>query len=117
MQSTICSGDCVINTETECDSEMIEEETNIIKREAQYEVVPHRNKSKKSRKKINLKYQVRGKLVNLNNETQTIDPNVFPTKYGSKLKVHNQRIKFLCPVGFVPRKNRCGIIFTSRCNN
>lgn len=108
MQNSICSGNCSINTETECNYEKSEEETNIIKREAQFEVVPHKNKSKKPRKRLNVKFQVRGKFVNGTLTNETMNATVFTFKKGYNVNVNFHKPKFLCPLGFVPRKNRCG---------
>lgn len=96
---------CTVDIKAECDREQKEEEFNKIlrKRQADYEVVPHRNKNKK-RKKVNVKFQVRGKFLN---GTKTVNEEI-TLQHGNNASVKYGKVKFLCPDGFVPRKNRCG---------
>ncbi|XP_060530297.1 sushi, von Willebrand factor type A, EGF and pentraxin domain-containing protein 1-like isoform X2 [Cylas formicarius] len=104
LSNEICSeGPCSVNLSTECDRESIEESSNriVIKRQV-FQEVPHRNKEKRNKKRLNVKFQVRGKYV---------DGAKTPS---TKLRLHNANatlkyggIKFVCPAGFIPRKNRC----------
>lgn len=83
----------------------MEEETNKIlrKRQSDFEAIPHKNRNKK-RKKLNIKFQVRGKYIN--------DTSVLPAGIvlpnGLSGSIRYDKSVFICPVGFVPRKNRCG---------
>ncbi|XP_015834822.1 sushi, von Willebrand factor type A, EGF and pentraxin domain-containing protein 1 isoform X1 [Tribolium castaneum] len=98
LQETSCEENCTVNTDTTCVDDPEEEKTNIIKRETTDEV-PHRRRGKK--KRINVKFQVKGKNVNHTQETQNIN-------LGShNISIHYNKPKFFCPPGFVPRKGRC----------
>ncbi|CAH1159654.1 unnamed protein product [Phaedon cochleariae] len=104
ITTEICIGNCTLETETECEVEKEEEESNKImsKREIVFEEVPHRNRTKKHRRKFNVKFQVKGKYLN---ETSNITHSVLPSGYN--VSIHYKELKFICPSGFIPRKNRC----------
>lgn len=92
----------------ECDLEAKEEELNKImrKRHTDYEEIPHKNRNKK-RKKFNVKFQVRGKYIN--GKSIASGGMMLPSGYNASIQFNKKA--FICPVGFVPRKNRCGEIF------
>ncbi|CAG9762396.1 unnamed protein product [Ceutorhynchus assimilis] len=106
ISNTICtSKDCNIDITSECEAEKSEEDTNKISRRKRQsgatilEEVPHKNLRHKKKKKMNLKFQVRGKYSN-----ESIDQfNVASLNGTVKMK----KVKFVCPKGFIPRKNRC----------
>lgn len=100
-----CEDNCTVNTDTTCLEEEIDEETtNIIKRDTTFEEVPHKNTSRRraKKKKINVKFQVKGKYVNHTEETQNVNLGAH------NISIHYYKPRFICPSGFVPRKNRCG---------
>lgn len=104
IKETTCGDDCEVKTNTTCEEdEETEERTNIIKRKADFEEVTHRNNNIRRRNnKINVKFQVRGKYVNHTHLADNI------TLGNNQLYIRYQQPTFICPIGFVPRKNRCG---------
>lgn len=115
FETNLCIDDtCSIITDvSECTIEKEEEKSNKIftKRDIRnYQAVPHKNKNKKLKGKLNIKFQVRGKFLN---STSTINQNtMLSSSYNITLKRRDK--KFLCPRGFVPRKNRCGKYITQK---
>lgn len=105
ISNEMCTENCTINMNWECDFEAKEEEQNRImrKRNAEYEEIPHRNRNKK-RKKLNVKFQVRGKYIN----DKSVMSGGMTLPSGFNASIQFNRKAFICPVGFVPRKNRCG---------
>nr|XP_023016002.1 sushi, von Willebrand factor type A, EGF and pentraxin domain-containing protein 1-like [Leptinotarsa decemlineata] len=105
INSEVCTGECKIETKSECETEQQEEESNKIlkKRAVNYEELPHRNRTRKHRRKLNVKFQVRGKYVK---------PTLGGVKFlrlrkGYNASIRYDAVRFICPPGFVPRKNRC----------
>ncbi|CAH0560178.1 unnamed protein product [Brassicogethes aeneus] len=101
LSNNLCEKDCDIDLKYNCEDEQEkrEEQSNIIKRDVKnFEYVPHRNRY---RKKLNVKFQVRGKYIYEKNDTQITLAN------GQNGVLKLDKTEFLCPLGFVPRKNRC----------
>lgn len=88
---------------TNCKEE--ENDTNKItrKKRTNFEGIPHRNRNKK-RKKLNLTFQVRGKYIRKTSVES--GKNILSSGYNVSIKFDKQT--FICPSGFIPRKNRCG---------
>lgn len=105
INDEICTSNCTINAKSECELEAKEENLNKIlrKRQSDFEAIPHKNRNKK-RKKFNVKFQVRGKYIN----NTSLLPKGFILPNGYNASIRYDKIKFICPSGFVPRKNRCG---------
>lgn len=89
-----------------CDEDLqkIEEETNRIQRDLSgFEEMPHRNKTKRYKSKVNVKFQVKGKYLRQDNDT------LMEVNRSRHYSIKINKTKFVCPSGFVPRKNRCGL--------
>ncbi|KAJ8940402.1 hypothetical protein NQ318_009331 [Aromia moschata] len=106
LGNEICVGNCTTNTELQCEFERKEEVSNKIlrKRDTSFQEVPHRNKHKKQRRKINIKFQVRGKQLT---STKSNSIGVLKLKPGYNATINYDKLKCMCPIGFAPRKNRC----------
>lgn len=112
INNNVCNESCTTDWRTKCKPEDDEEKNNEIMRfrRNDFEQIPHRNRNKK-RKKLNLKFQVRGKYINgtANGFERTI------VSSGYNVSIRLDKKMFVCPPGFIPRKNRCGKnrLFTS----
>lgn len=115
LQETCTSGiSCNLNATALCEDEddsEYEERTNIIKREAPS------NKIKSNKKKnINVEFEICAKVTNDKNQQINMKPleNIQKIPFlegNNKVTVVNIQLKqssIVCPIGFVPRKMRCG---------
>lgn len=76
------------------------------RRDIAFQEVPHRkkNKNKKHKNKFNVKFQIRGKYLN---ETLNGIKNIrLPNEYNVTFRYN--KMKYICPLGYIRRKNRCG---------
>lgn len=114
ISNNICTGLCEIDLESECEVEKSEEESNKLltrrrrrnsagKNTPSLQAVPHKNSKSRQRKqnRLNVKFKVRGRYLN-----ESKVPELKLESHSSSVKLKNA--KFTCPVGFIPRKNRCG---------
>lgn len=104
INNDICIENCTIDSHSEC--EMDERIFNTITRNQRtiFEEVPHKNENKRHRNKINMKFEVRGKDLNdINSESRRIRLH-----NGYNITIHYNKKRYICPMGFVRRKNICG---------
>ncbi|XP_044748344.1 sushi, von Willebrand factor type A, EGF and pentraxin domain-containing protein 1-like isoform X2 [Coccinella septempunctata] len=108
LTNEICKDNCSITTNSQCLNETVfseseEEETNIIKREIQSKG-HHRNRSNNKertrKKKLRINIQIKSQYDN-NNTVIFTDLNI------RNNTIHFKKPQFLCPLGYIPRKNRC----------
>ncbi|XP_018576720.1 uncharacterized protein LOC108915230 [Anoplophora glabripennis] len=107
VNNEICIENCTIDIESECELETDEEVFNIIIRRRRniFEEVRTRtrNKNKKHKNKIYMKFQIRGKYLNeTHSEYQDIR-----LRNGYNITIRYNKRRYICPVGFVRRKNKC----------
>ncbi|KAH1026828.1 hypothetical protein HUJ05_000441 [Dendroctonus ponderosae] len=113
ISNNICTGLCEIDLKSECEVEKSEEESNKLlsrrrrrdsagKKSQSLQGVPHKNSRARQRKRnrLNVKFQVRGRYLN-----ESKGPDLRLETHNSSVKLKNA--KFVCPEGFIPRKNRC----------
>ncbi|XP_050300407.1 sushi, von Willebrand factor type A, EGF and pentraxin domain-containing protein 1-like [Anthonomus grandis grandis] len=104
LENLMCYGDCLIDLQSECKLEEAEEDTNELastkRRKKREEEVVSKRIHKKRKNRLSMKFQVKGKYIN---ETNLKEVNV-PGLNGT---MRLEKAKFICPNGFIPRKNRC----------
>ncbi|XP_045479696.1 sushi, von Willebrand factor type A, EGF and pentraxin domain-containing protein 1-like [Harmonia axyridis] len=101
ISKKLCKTNCTVTTNSQClegiFSESEEEITNIIKREINQKNRSNRGRSKKKKLRINIHIKSQ-----YNNNTLVLtDLNV------KNSTIHFSKPQFLCPPGYIPRKNRC----------
>lgn len=106
-----CNFNTIINCENEEESRQ-EEETNIIKRDTEAQ---QRKRKAKKRKKINIKFNIKAEY----DKEAVLNGTVLQKNLQKRLKHRNfiepnatitlQNPKYGCPVGYIVRKNKCGM--------
>ncbi|ENN79605.1 hypothetical protein YQE_03956, partial [Dendroctonus ponderosae] len=109
ISNNICTGLCEIDLKSECE---VEKSNKLLSRRRRRDStgkklqslqrVPHKNSRARQRKRnrLNVKFQVRGRYLN-----ESKRPDLRLETHNSSVKLKNA--KFVCPEGFIPRKNRC----------
>ncbi|XP_030767169.1 sushi, von Willebrand factor type A, EGF and pentraxin domain-containing protein 1-like [Sitophilus oryzae] len=116
FENEICTGNCKTNLTSDCLDEQLEEETNAIVKKRRRSIPPEETKgnmnstnevlhknirmNRRNKKRLNVKFQLRGKL-----KISTKQINVTSSHINGTITV--RKTIFTCPVGFIPRKNRC----------
>lgn len=106
MRNDLCQDNCSIITDSHCSDEYStrdskEEKFNLVKRE----IHQNRTGNRFKKKKIKIHIQIKSQYTNTNENFSS----EFIVRNNT---IHFEKPYFICPLGYIPRKNRCGMFFS-----